>query len=312
MQGEPGSMPPSGPPDMSLELGDPEMDRISALAKQFPDELLPTEPMTAGDLSKILDSVAVVERKTIDGKQCITSIQIGALEPGSQPNFGESLMLDYSVLAHISEYPHLESLLLVGAPGNDKWLEPLRGHEQLQSLELIWSKNMTAAGVEILTTLPKLKHVGMLGLQLDDHALRQLSRIPKLETATFGGVITDKGVASLQGNSRLTALALLGFGDSKLTDESLHSIGSLKKLEFLEVVQVGGDQSFTDKGLKQLVNLADLKSLNIGGKGITDVGLAELRGLKRLKNLGLLHSSVTQGAIDGLKKEMPELKVTQE
>ncbi len=297
-------------PEENWSLGDPEMDRIYGAFTRLPDEMLPTEPMDEETLDAMLESSAEVERKTVDGKECITSIQVGAIEPIGDPSLlAQSLYVSYSLLAHIDRYPDLEGLLMVGSPGNDQWLEALRGHKRLQSLQLVWSKNLTAKGVEHLTTIPHLKHLGMFGPHLDDKALFHLGRMPALETVTFGGKFSDVGVVALQRNSRLTGVALLGFGKSNFTDQSLRMLAGLPKLETLQIERVAGDQPFTDEGLKALATSKSLKTISVGGKGITDAGLRHLKELKTLENLTLERTSVTDQGGDELKKELPGLKL---
>ena len=303
----------SAAPEENWSLGDPEMDRIFSVFMSLPDELLPTEPMEAEDLEAVLDSVADVDRKTIDGKERVTSIRAGVLEPMGDPSsLAQALYVSYSIFSNIEQYPDLEDLLLVGSPGADKWLEPLRGHQRLQSLELVWSKNLTAKGVEHLTTIPNLKHLGMFGPHLDDDALVQLGQMPSLETVTFGGVISDTGVAAFEHNSRIAQLSLLAFGKSKLTDESLRTLSGLSKLGHLQVQRIAGEQPFTDEGLKHLATSTSLNTIAVGGKQITDAGLVHLKQLKTLQRLTLVHTSVTDQGVDELKKALPGLKVTRE
>jgi hypothetical protein len=253
-----------------------------------------------------------VEYKTIDGEDCVTSIMLSAEGPGgfADPQVKSAFMwVEYSLLAHIDKFPHLQSLGFVGSC-DGKWLAPLRGHKELQSLTLSFTQNLDSAGIQTLATLPKLNNLGMTGATLDDSVLREVSRLPKLETLIFGGPFSDGGVAYLRDNSRLKVLALYNLGRGKITNETLRHVGSLPNLEQFAFVSMGGDLPLTDDGLKYLAKSTRLQELMIQGDRITDAGLVHLYGLKNLKEIQVDETSVTQQGVDELKKHLPKVKVT--
>lgn len=66
----------------------------------------------------------------------------------------------------------------------------------------------------------------------------------------------------------------------------------------------------TDAGLKQLVGLKDLHTLNLGGTQVTDAGLKQLAGLKDLHTLNLVNTKVTNAGVAELRKALPDCRIT--
>jgi hypothetical protein len=217
------------------------------------------------------------------------------------------------VLAHIDAFPYLETLGMMGGPGDDKWLEPLRGNKHLKSVMFAFSKNLTAKGLEHLATLPNLTEFVAMGLKLDDRALREIAKFPKLQMVQCGGVFTDDGVRELRGKTGLKQLGIVTLGDSQLTDRCLRDIGTLTNLEGLGLMSIDGENpqsQITDDGLAELAVLTKLESLTLNCPKITNGGLIHLRELKKLKHLDLKGTAVTQEGIDELKKSLPKLNAT--
>ncbi|HKB38219.1 MAG TPA: hypothetical protein VKD72_17355, partial [Gemmataceae bacterium] len=65
----------------------------------------------------------------------------------------------------------------------------------------------------------------------------------------------------------------------------------------------------TDAGLKELKELKNLRTLNLGGTGITDAGLKKLKEFKSLQGLNLMDTKVTDAGVKELMAALPELQV---
>ena len=116
---------------------------------------------------------------------------------------------------------------------------------------------------------------GRMGKELE--LADQLVRLPKLEQLVLVEVdVTDEMVQRLVAARHLTGLEFRG----RPTDESLHSISTLPKLQLLDV---GGN--FTDDGVACLSRLRTLRFLRLEGIAITDVGLAQLASMPSLERL---------------------------
>lgn len=292
-----------------------ELDDGGKMIKAFmdwPADLLPKETMDYEAMLAMLEGVAEVERRTIEGEEHITSISFGeCVETFTDDMAGQILWLQRSLLSNINRLPHLESLMVLGAPGEDSWLEPLCGHQKLQALYLVYSKQVTARGVRKLAGVPNLKIFCAMGFTLGDDALKEVNAFPKLEALHFGGTVTDAGLAYLEGNSKLKALLIIDLGRSKLTDECFRYAASMPNLEHLSFHSEVPDrqQGFTDTALKYLAAHAKLSELVICDARITDDGLAHLHGLKTLRKLTLENTLVTPDGIGNLKGHLPNLDV---
>src|SRR5437764_3174833 len=74
-------------------------------------------------------------------------------------------------------------------------------------------------------------------------------------------------------------------------------------------VNLAGTQ-VTDTGLKQLADLRQLATLDLGGNtDVTDAGLAELANRKQLTSLNLTGTQVTPAGVNELQAALPKLKI---
>ena len=305
--------PPTKQAEQVANVGESAEERMMKEYMNWPSDMVPEKPMSEEAVMQWLNGLkGEVEYKTIDGEDCVTSITVGPGEP-QFPEFDQLktqiVWVEYSLLAHIEKFPHLENLVLIGASCDGKWLAPLRGHKNLETLILSWTQNLTPEGVQILATLPKLKTLALVGATVDDGVLREISRLPKIETLQVDGPFTDAGVEQLCENKKVTGLVLFGLGHGKITNETLRHVGSLPNLEGFQIGSMGGSMELSDDGLKYLANAKKLNELAVCGQGITDAGLVHLYGLKNLKELNVSQTMVTQKGVNELKIHLPELKV---
>jgi len=89
------------------------------------------------------------------------------------------------------------------------------------------------------------------------------------------------------------ALEMISIAGTRITDESLVSIGKEKQLYSLNL----GNTEITDKGLTHINSLPQLSSLYLDNTEITDKGLTQIKSLPQLRSLRLADTSITD---DGL------------
>lgn len=65
----------------------------------------------------------------------------------------------------------------------------------------------------------------------------------------------------------------------------------------------------TDAGVKELVGLKQLKTLNLAGTQVTDAGVEQLRGLTKLRLLNLRDTKVTDEGVEKLQQALPKCKI---
>jgi hypothetical protein len=114
--------------------------------------------------------------------------------------------------------------------------------------------------------------------------------------------VTDAGVAHFRMAPHLQMLAVAG---TAMTDRSMRVVGGLTELRVLGL----GQTKITDAGLAQLRGLTKLKILRLNGTRVTDGGLKYLSGLPSLRELDLNKTAVTAAGIRALKKALPGVSI---
>jgi hypothetical protein len=69
--------------------------------------------------------------------------------------------------------------------------------------------------------------------------------------------------------------------------------------------------ALSDAGLRHLKRIAQLETLTLAETKVTDQGLAQLAAVKTLKNLDVRGTQVSAAAVEVLRKQLPNLEVTQ-
>jgi internalin A len=184
--------------------------------------------------------------------------------------------------------------------------ESAKGLEKLGVIVRRENGRVTAVQLHLATDL-KLEHVRML---------RKFSTLSEVEIQA--PILTRDAVASLSEFQTLRKLAIrireetpeesldleslrgLKFldvtGHERLTDERFET---LRFPEDLEVVSIFG-WKITDRSLRHVQSISNLRRLDLDCPRVTDEGLLELKGAKKMKELFLLDSAVTGSAFADL------------
>jgi hypothetical protein len=195
--------------------------------------------------------------------------------------------------------PELKELSLNCPKVTEQGLAHLRG---LQSLESIRLSHVDARGLYILGSLPALTGVQMEHVSVDETALGEIARLPKLRifclrdgTAIEGALeqlaqagslfhleldrtnLVGKELAPLR---RLSQLALLSLSGTSITDGDLGTVARLKSLRVLVLDQT----RISDAGLAQLEAMPFLTSVSIYGTQATKAQAHRLQSVLRTRN----------------------------
>lgn len=95
----------------------------------------------------------------------------------------------------------------------------------------------------------------------------------------------------------LPHLQKLHLGNKQVDDAVLAQLGTLPKLEYLDLFQ----SSIGNDGLKHLKKFPNLKMVPMGMTRVTDAGLVHLKGLTQLEYVGLRGNAVTDAGLEHLK-----------
>jgi Leucine-rich repeat (LRR) protein len=166
------------------------------------------------------------------------------------------------------------------------------------------TRNYSDEIIPILESFPSLRRLYLQSTQVTDGTMSHVSRLRKLDTFFVWDVekLSDKGVGHLALLDRLSSIHI---SNSRIGDESLRIFSKLPRIERLSLQK----NHFTDKGLRYLRDMKQLKYLWIGlGRGdITDKGTEYLLDLENLEEIDLQHYSISSGMQERLKK-LPKLK----
>ena len=114
--------------------------------------------------------------------------------------------------------------------------------------------------------------------------------------------VSDEGLRCL---GSLPKLEWLELNDTQLTDAGLAHIEPLTGLKFLHIRNC----AVGDNGLSHLNGLVTLEQIILDGTQVTDEGLVHLAPLKQLKYISLQGTRVTSRGIDELQEQLPNVHI---
>jgi hypothetical protein len=198
---------------------------------------------------------------------------------------------DRRVLAPISHLTGLQILTLseTGITNEQmKYLKPLRS---LRALELSREFSIGNAGMAALKDLPELEYLD-LDTDLTDAGLKHVGQLPTLRWLRIRtGKIYGPGLAELANLPHLERLCIWGI--SPISDRHIKYIESLTQLKSLTLWGIANN--LTDASLASIGKLTNLEELHFirSGQRLTSKGLAQLKQLKHLRklDLGIMHIS---------------------
>ena len=193
-------------------------------------------------------------------------------------------------LAYLVQLPRLTALDLEGCDGvTDASCLTLAAVSTLRGLSLMKTafekQRISNAGLEKLTALSELERLTLAGNAVNNDGLRLLSRFPKLRELDLSILaVNDQGLAHLPEVRSLEWLNVRyseGFGGVIITNAGIRSLARVTGLKTLNLT---GAAKINDDCIRDLVQLSELRSLNLFAAGITARGVARLRsGLPQCK-----------------------------
>ena len=191
------------------------------------------------------------------------------------------------------------------APPGPQWIAALLGEDFVGTVYSVRLSNrpVTAADLDQLAALTRLKVLWLDDTQATDAGLAHLAGLTQLETLYLDTTqVTDAGLDQLAGLTQLKWLELLG---TPVTDAGLKHLHGLTKLETLSLTRT----RVTDAGLEQLKGLTHLADLSLDETQITDAGLEQLKGLANLARLSLENTHVTDTGVARLQSALPNCQI---
>jgi internalin A len=187
-------------------------------------------------------------------------------------------------------------------PGiTDAGLAHLSGFPELEELALMGAKGVSDEGLKEVGKL-SLKMLALPHAKITDEGLVHVAKLTKLNQLVLGGpLISDKGLKHLK---PLTDLEILNLEGTRVSDNGIAELKGLTKLQTL----VLADTAVTGASLGQMKDLK-LKWVVLNRTRFSDKGLAILKDFKELRKLDLVQTQVTDKAIEEFEKARPEVKI---
>jgi hypothetical protein len=164
-----------------------------------------------------------------------------------------------------------EEIHVSATPIDDNDLAPVAAATALRVLILDHPESrVSVVGIRYLAGLPKLEHLRLRGLGIDDQAVAEIAKIKSLQILNVPrGEFTDAGLAQLK---ELPMLLQLRFGSPRVTDAGVAGLAEFPALLRLHLIDV----PIGDEGLRALAKMEQLESLYIDGGNISDEAVEEL------------------------------------
>lgn len=192
----------------------------------------------------------------------------------------------------VSRLTSLTNAFLLG-PITDAEIAEIAKTPNLESLSF-HSPQMADAGVEHLSCMRQLRHLGLVGSSITDLSLARLANNKELKGLYLGSTrTTDAGLAHLDDLRNMESLAL---ETTLISDEGLAHLGAMNGLRRLRVprTRVG------DAGLAHLANHTAMEHLSISETQVTDAGLKAIAGMTKLKELDIGQTSISDQGLGHL------------
>ncbi|ADB16197.1 hypothetical protein Psta_1522 [Pirellula staleyi DSM 6068] len=175
----------------------------------------------------------------------------------------------------------LQQLDLSTTSADDSLLQVLPQLRQLETLDLSGTL-VTGHDCPSLAGLTQLRELNLANTRFQPAAWRVINGLPKLEKLNLGSTqVDDAWVIELC--QRQPHLQLLGLSKTKVTDQSMSAIASLRLLETLYLEQV----SITNQGVQQLAKSRSLRCIDIGHNAIDDGCIAALIAMPSMKAISI-------------------------
>jgi WD40 repeat protein/anti-sigma factor RsiW len=171
-------------------------------------------------------------------------------------------------------------------------------------LGLAWARQVTDVGLAQLPRLQQLQHLELNGGKITDAGLGHLGKLPRLETLMLlhgGPGLTDEGLAHLRG-MKLKTLSLV---EVPVTGTGLKHLLDMRSLDSLNLESA----KLTDAGYDLLGRMLQLRRLWLKKTPTTDAQLLRLAGLKNLRELFLRGTKVTAAGVRKFKAALPRAQV---
>lgn len=182
----------------------------------------------------------------------------------------------------------VSSAMYLRAGANPRIFEPISHLTGLRILTLS-STGITDEGLEHLRSLRSLRALELTQASISNRGLAVLMDLPALEYLSLNTGVTDAGLRQMAQLSNLRWLSIAG---GRMWGPGLAELAKLPRLERLCFWGARGGGQITDRHIKYLEGLTQLKGLTLWGvDALTDASLASIAKLENLEELYFIRAS---------------------
>ncbi len=237
----------------------------------------------------------------------VDAIDVSQGNSALPPNFNNEILLPAVLPLRLIR--RLSLSMYAASPFTDEEFERLASAPFCDQLEtLSASFELSAASIDSLKKISRLKNLGCQARKIADADLVRLVELPELKILFLLGLGTS-GQVSVKGYRSLAAMPLSKIhliGPRRIELESIQTLATMQAL-----INFGFSITARDELLPEIAKFACLKDLNLNGnRELTDTGLSHLAGCKALRNLDLSDSTgVTMEGIAKLSATLPRCQI---
>ena len=195
---------------------------------------------------------------------------------------------------------------------NDERLSQLTALAGLEYLQTNLAQ-VSDDGIKPLARLKNLKNVKFFhpGKSFSGAGLVHLAKLPNLRSLTVAGSLAfnDDGMAAV---AKLTGLTEFRTWHAGVTDKGVKQLKALKNLKSLYLGQrlsYKAPACPADETIRILVEVKSLESLQLDEARLTFAALGQLKQLPALKKLKLGGIDIPKGDVERLRQELPGVKI---
>jgi beta-lactamase regulating signal transducer with metallopeptidase domain/5-hydroxyisourate hydrolase-like protein (transthyretin family) len=269
---------------------------------------------------------------TLDDERHVTSVNMVFHYTSDEVRYDNDQTDTDEALKWLPSFSRLTELYLTNKQVTDDSLRHIGRLEKLEALTVWDAPHLTEAGLQHLGGTKSLRRLSLGKTKVGDKALEVFGMLSNLEELNLGGELTDDGLRHLAGLDKLRSLFVettaapfsdaaaehlrqlsslrdLNLSKSQFTDAGIRRLGELKELMGLrlDAASTPDGPAITDASVDVLVEMKQLKSLDIRKTGITDEGLRRLAALPNMKRLVVLSPAFTHGIHEELEWRYPHL-----
>jgi hypothetical protein len=142
---------------------------------------------------------------------------------------------DEAVMPHLRSFPKLKWLQIWKGQASDAGLANLRDSAELEQIHVLLPEGLTARGLAHLEGLPRLINLQISRGSIDDACLAPIGKLTGLRSLSLMyHPISDAGIVHLRGLHDLESLRIIPLG-RKVTDEGLKSLAGMTRLKRLDI-----------------------------------------------------------------------------